>query len=166
MFRPPARLVRKKQVRVSETLGEVISSDYRSADYYRHKRFRLRPHQRLLPRRPGRSGVRQVHRRRGEGRRPGTGRVLPRGPKAGRREGPEGQEPVGPPVEANRIPKGRAGASTLRPYFLPLFTRVRGIGILGSSYTTLRISDSKSSRISSKRLLHDAYKACIKLIRA
>jgi hypothetical protein len=38
--------------------------------------------------------------------------------------------------------------------------------ILGSSYTTLRISDFKSSQISSKRLLHDAYKACIKLLRA
>jgi hypothetical protein len=30
----------------------------------------------------------------------------------------------------------------------------------------LRISDSKSPRISSKRLLHDAYKVCIKLLRA
>jgi hypothetical protein len=47
-----------------------------------------------------------------------------------------------------------------------LFTQLPGTEILGSSYTTLRISDSKSSRISSKRLLHDAYKACIKLLRA
>jgi hypothetical protein len=30
----------------------------------------------------------------------------------------------------------------------------------------LRIFDSKSSQINSKRLLHDAYKACIKLLRA
>jgi hypothetical protein len=47
-----------------------------------------------------------------------------------------------------------------------IFTQRRRTGILGSSYTTLRISDSKSSRISSKRLLHDAYKTCIKLLRA
>jgi hypothetical protein len=30
----------------------------------------------------------------------------------------------------------------------------------------LRISDSKSPRISSKSPLHDAYKVCIKLLRA
>src|SRR5215203_5491796 len=119
MFRPPARLVRKIWVRASETLGEVISSDYRSADN-RHQRQRLRPHQRLLPRRPGRTGVRQVHRRRGEGRRPGTGRVLPRGQRSGRREGPEGQEPVGPPVEARAgYLKGGPGLVRSGPFSCP-----------------------------------------------